>query len=78
MKQPYRDLLVWLADLRPPANNMPAERAAAAVVAMLAAYDRDDRLAMRWEQRFTNSRTIRFPFGLGLAHQRYMRTYFRE
>jgi hypothetical protein len=45
MKRPYRDVLVWLADIRPPIHDLAAERAVAAVIAMLAAYDRDQRLA---------------------------------
>ena len=48
MKRPYRDVLVWLAGIRPPNHDLAAERAIAAVIAMLAAYDRDQRLAARW------------------------------
>jgi hypothetical protein len=52
MKRPYRNVLVWLAGIRPPNHDLAAERAIAAVIAMLAAYARDQRLAARWEERF--------------------------
>jgi hypothetical protein len=35
MKRPYRDVLVWLADIRPPEKHLAADRAIAAVTAML-------------------------------------------
>jgi hypothetical protein len=59
MKRPYRDVLVWLAGIRPPNHDLAAERAIAAVIAMLAAYDRDQRLAARWEERFLSSAVLR-------------------
>jgi hypothetical protein len=52
MKRPYRDILVWLAGIRAPNNNLSADRAIAVVIAMLAAYDLEPRLAARWEKRF--------------------------
>src|SRR6516165_5057734 len=64
MKRPYRDVLVWLAGIRLPDSNLFVERAIASVIALLAAYDRDQRLAARWEERFANGRTNNFPFGL--------------
>jgi hypothetical protein len=45
MKRPYRDVLVWLAGIRPPDNSLSAERATATVIALLAAYERDPKLA---------------------------------
>jgi hypothetical protein len=50
--------------------------AQAAVAAMLAMYDQDNRLAVRWEQRF--ARTNVFPFGLSRKHRGLLRTYFGE
>jgi hypothetical protein len=32
MKRTYRDILTWLAGIRPPNNDLPAERAIAAVI----------------------------------------------
>jgi hypothetical protein len=78
MKRPYRDVLVWLAGIRPPNHDLAAERAIAAVIAMLAAYDRDQRLAARWEERFANARTNNFPFGISLKYRELLRTYFTE
>ena len=40
-----------------PDNNLFVERAIADVIALLAAYDRDRRLATRWEERFANAWT---------------------
>ena len=78
VKRPYRDLLVWLATIIPPDNNLSADRAFAAVIALLAAYDRDPRLAARWEERFANVRTNNFPFGLNANHRKILRAYLRE
>jgi len=77
MKRPYREVLVWLAAIRPN-NDLAADRAIAAVTAMLAAYDRDPRLAARWEERFANSRTRAFPFGMSLRYRKLVHTYLRE
>jgi hypothetical protein len=71
---PYRDLLVWLADIRCPDNNLFADRALARVLALLAA----PRLAARWEERFANARTNNFPFGISLTYRDLFRTYFTE
>jgi hypothetical protein len=78
MKRPYRDVLVWLAGIRPPNHDLAAERAIAAVIAMLAAYDWDQRLAARWEERFANARTNNFPFGISSKYRELLRTYFTE
>jgi hypothetical protein len=78
MKRPCRDVLVWLAGIRPPDKDLAADRAIAAVTAMLAAYDRDPRLAARWEERFANSRTRAFPFGMSLRYRKLVHTYLRE
>jgi hypothetical protein len=78
MNRPYRDVLVWLAGIRPPNHDLAAERAFAAVIAMLAAYDRDQRLAARWEERFANARVNNFPFGISLKYRKLLRTYFTE
>jgi hypothetical protein len=80
MKRPYRDVLVWLADVRLPFDQVSVARgnAQAAVAVMLAMYDRDSRLAVRWEQRFAHRRTNVFPFGLSRKYRELMRTYFRE
>jgi len=43
-----------------PDNNLFVERAIADVIALLAAYDRDRRLATRWEERFANAWTTTF------------------
>ena len=74
MKRPYRDVLVWLANIQPP-DDFPAKRAIAAVIAMLAIYDRDPRLAARWEERFANGRRNSFPFGMNPMHQKALRAY---
>jgi hypothetical protein len=74
MKRPYRDVLVWLADIRPPIHDLAAERAVAAVIAMLAAYDRGKDWP-RWEERFANARN---PFGISLKYRELLRTYFTE
>jgi hypothetical protein len=78
MKRPYRDVLVWLADIRPLDNNLSVDRAIAAIITMLAAYDRDPRLAARWEERFANPRINTFPFGLNANHRKILRTYLKE
>ena len=52
MTRPYRDVLVWLAGIPTPDNISFVERAIARVVALLATYDRDPRLAARSEKRF--------------------------
>jgi hypothetical protein len=75
MKRPYRDILAWLADIRPPNEDSSAERAIAAVIEMLARYDRDPRLAARWEERFLNGRRNSFPFGMNTTHQKILRVY---
>ena len=48
---PYRDLLVWLGDIRCPNSNLFADRATARIIALLAAYDRGPRLAVCWEEQ---------------------------
>jgi hypothetical protein len=78
MKRPYRDVLVWLAGTRPPDNSLSAERAIAAVIALLAAYDRDPKLAARWEERLANPRINTFPFGLNANHRNILRIYLKE
>jgi hypothetical protein len=78
MERPYRDVLVWLAGIRPPDSGLPAERAIAAVIRMLAAYDRDPRLAARWEERFAEGRSNAFPFGLNPAYRKILRAYLTE
>ena len=78
VKSPYRDVLVWLAGIRPPDYNLFVERGIARVIALLAAYDRDQRLAMRWEERFANARTNNFPFGISSTYRKLLRTYFTE
>jgi len=78
VKRPYRDLLIWLADIRPLDSNLSADRAIAAVIRMLAVYDRDPRLAARWEERFTNPRNNTFPFGLSATQRKIVRAYLRE
>jgi len=78
MKCPYRDVLVWLASIRPLDNNLSAERAFAAVIALLATYDRDPKLAARWEERFANPRIKTFPFGLNVNHRKILRAYLKE
>jgi hypothetical protein len=78
MKRPYRDVLQWLANVRPPDNDLPAERAIAAVNAMLAVYDRDPTLAARWEERFARAQMNTFPFGISLRYRKLLRTYFTE
>ena len=54
MTRPYRDVLVWLAGIPTPDNISFVERAIARVVALLATYDRDPRLAARSEKRSAN------------------------
>lgn len=78
MKRPYRDVLVRLIDARLPFDQRSVSHAnaQAAVAAMLAMYDRDNRLAVRWEQRFARPRTNVFPFGLSRKHRELLRTYF--
>jgi hypothetical protein len=78
MKRSYRDILAWLAGIRPPNNDLPAERAIAAVIATLAAYDRDPRLAARGEERFAHPRTNTFPFGISGRYRKVLRTYFGD
>jgi hypothetical protein len=75
---PYRDLLLWLADMRHLGTDLSADRATAAVLKVLAAYDRDQRLATRWEERFANARSDNFPFGISLTYRHLLRTYFTE
>ena len=77
MNRPYRDVLVWLADIAPP-QDLPTERAIAAVVRMLAVYDRDHRLAARWEERFSEGRSNAFPFALSPAYRKILRAYLTE
>jgi hypothetical protein len=57
VKRPYRDILVWLTTIQRPDNSLVTQRAIAGVIALLEAYDRDQRLAARWEERFANART---------------------
>jgi hypothetical protein len=78
MQRPYRDVLVWLAGIQHPDNNLIVERAIAGVIALLAAYDRDQRLAARWEERFASARTNKFPFGISLTYRNLLRTYFTK
>jgi hypothetical protein len=78
MKRPYRDPLVWLTNIQHPDNNLPTERAVARVIALLEVYNRDQRLAARWEERFANARTNNFPFGISLTYRNLLRTYFTE
>ena len=52
MTRPYRDVLVWLAGIPTPDNISFVERAIARVVALLATYDRDPRLAAHSKKRF--------------------------
>ena len=77
MNRPYRDVLVWLADIRSP-QDLPAERAIAAVVRMLAVYDQEPRLAARWEERFAEGRSNAFPFALSPAYRKILRAYLTE
>jgi hypothetical protein len=44
----------------------------------LAAYDRDPRLAARWEERFANPRINTFPFGLNANHRKILRAYLKQ
>jgi len=44
----------------------------------LGEYDRDQRLAARWEERFANARTNNFPFGVSSTYRNRLRTYFTE
>ena len=69
---------MWLADVRLSFDSVSRANAQAAVAVVLAMYDRDNRLAVRWEQRFAHPRTKVFPFGLSRKHRELMRTYFRE
>jgi len=78
MTRPYRDVLVWLAGIRPPDGNLFVERAIARVVALLATYDGDQRLAARWEERFANRRANNFPFGISVTYRNLLRVYFTE
>jgi hypothetical protein len=78
MKRPYRDVLVWLASIGPPHENFRAQRAITTVIAMLAAYDRDPRLAARWEEQFANPRKNNFPFGISLRYRDILRTYLTD
>ena len=73
---PYRDLLAWLADIRHLGTDLSADRATAAVLKVLAAYDRDPRLAARWEDRFASAQIGTFPFGISLRYRELLRTYF--
>ena len=75
---PYRDLLAWLADIRHLGTDLSADRATAAVLKVLAAYDRDQRLATRWEERFANARSNNFPFGISSTYRQLLRSYFTE
>jgi len=76
VRQNKQNLL--LADVRCPDNNLFADRATARIIALLAAYDRDPRLAARWEERFANGRKNNFPFGISLTYQNLLRTYFTQ
>ena len=78
MKRPYRDVLVWLTDIQRPDHSLATERAIARVIAMLETYDRDQRLAARWEERFANARTNNFPFGISPTYRNLLRIYFTE
>jgi hypothetical protein len=78
MKRPYRDVLVWLTSIQRPDNGLPTERAVARVIALLEVYDRDQRLAARWEERFANARTNNFPFGISPTYRNLLRAYFTE
>jgi len=69
---------VWLADIQPPDNNLFVERTIAGVITLLAAYDRDQRLATRWEERFASARTNNFPFGVNPTYRNRLRTYFTK
>ena len=64
-QRPYRDVFVWLADIRPPDNNLFAERAIARVIALLMGCDSDPEIGPRWEEQFANARTNK----LSLSHQ---------
>jgi hypothetical protein len=78
MKRPYRDVLLWLTTVQRPDNSFSTERAIAHVIALLEAYDRDQRLAARWEERFANARTNNFPFGISPRYRNRLRAYFTE
>lgn len=78
MKRPYRDVLVWLTTVQRPDNSFSTERAIAHVIALLEAYDGDQRLAARWEERFVNARTNNFPFGISPRYRNLLRAYFTE
>jgi hypothetical protein len=67
---PYRDLLVWLADIQHLGTDLSGDRTTAAVLKVLAAYDRDPRLAARWEKRFASPQMSTFPFGLREPHRK--------
>jgi hypothetical protein len=80
MKRPYRDVLVWLTEIRFPRDQLfvSGANAQAAVAAMLEMYDRHNRLAVRWGERFAHPRTRAFPFGLSRKHRELIRTYSGE
>jgi hypothetical protein len=78
MKCPYRDVLVWLTSIQRPDNSLPTERAVARVIALLEVYDRDQRLAARWEERFANARMNNFPCGISPTYRNLLRTYFTD
>ena len=61
----WRKLETLTAPIRPecvrcPDNNLFADRATARVIALLAAYDRDPRLAACWEERFARAEQAAF------------------
>ena len=76
MNRPYRDVLVWLTGIQRPDNT--TERAISRVIALLETYDRDQRLAARWEERFANARTNNIPFGISPTYRNLLRIYFTE
>jgi hypothetical protein len=68
---------MWLADIQHLGTDLSADRATAAVLKVLAAYDRDPRLAARWEERFASAQMSTFPFGLRESHRKILRPYLR-
>jgi len=78
MKRSYRDVLVWLAEIWHLGADSSADRAAAAVLKMSAAYNRDPGLAARWEKRFAKPRANTLPSGLNAAHRKIFRAHMGE
>jgi len=75
MKRPYRDVLAWLAGIRPLNNDLPRSELSPL---SLAAYDREPRLGAHWEERFARSPNEHF----SVRHQRELpqglRAYFGD